>query len=142
MRIQKLIFALAILALSAAASASRWVEVTDGDGVKIYADTESARRNGQIVRVWLRWVYQAPRPVTNSNPQKHFLSQKTLELYHCERRTAATIQIIRYAEGDGGEIVESLSGADAPEQYSEVVPETVGEGILKYVCSRNWTTKR
>lgn len=131
-----------LVATTSPASASRWAEVATGDNLTVYADTQSIRRSGQKVRVWLRWVYQSPVLVKGSYPQRHYQSQKTLEVYHCENRSAASLQMIRYAEPDGGEVVESLNGPDAPEQHSEVTPESVGEGILEYACKSANVLKR
>jgi hypothetical protein len=118
----------------ASAAPDRWVEVAAGDNVTVFLDTQSIRRTGSKVKVWLRWVHEKPREVKGSFPVKTFLSSKSLEVYNCAERTAATLQSIKYAEAGGGEVVESLTGSDTPNQYSELAPETIGEGVLEFVC--------
>ena len=121
---------------------SRWFEVGSGSETTVYADTQSMRRNGPKVKVWLKWVY-AKALETKSYPKKNYLSEKALAIYHCADRTSTTIQVIRYVDTDvSGEVVESASILEANVDYHDVAPETIGESILDYVCSPNAINKK
>jgi len=122
---------------------SRWVEVGGNDEMTAYADTQSMRRTGPKVKVWLKWVNASPVETSTVFPKKTFLSEKTLAVYHCTDRSSATLQVIRYANADfTGEVVESLNGQDTPSSYRDLAPETIGESILNYACKATGGTKK
>ena len=115
-------------------SESRWAEVGSGNDTTVYVDTQSVRRNGSKVRIWLKWLYTSA-PETSGYPKKKYLAEKALDIYNCTERSSATLQIIRYANADAsGEVVESLSIPESKIEYRDLAPETIGERILNYVC--------
>ena len=113
---------------------SRWFEVAVGNDIKAHADTQSMQRNGQKVKVWLKWTY-AKAEETKTYPKKSYMSEKTLAIYHCTDRSSTTIQVIRYADSfASGEVVESISIPEVSAEYRDIAPETIGESILEYIC--------
>jgi hypothetical protein len=130
------------LAPVCSAQSSRWTEVGGSDQITAYADTQSLRRQGPKVKVWLKWINAAPADTDTVYPKKKYMSAKALSVYHCADRTAVTLQVIRYADADGGEVVETLNVSDKPENYSELAPETIGESILNYVCKASPPSKK
>lgn len=121
---------------------SRWFEAGGNSETTVYVDTQSMRRNGPKVKVWLKWTHAKPAE-TSSYPKKAYLSEKQLDIYHCEDRTSATVQAIRYAGADAmGEVVESPSISETSAQFRDLAPETIGESILEYVCTATATAKK
>ncbi len=136
-------FSLCLASSTCLAQSSRWVEVGGNDEITAYADTQSMRRTGPKVKVWLKWVNASPVETSTVFPKKTFLSEKTLAVYHCSDRSSTTLQVIRYANADfTGEVVESLNGQDTPSSYRDLAPETIGESILNYACKATAGTKK
>ena len=63
-------------------------------------------------------------------------SAKSLYLFRCRDRTAALLEKISFVGqlGEGAIVSSSNVGRSVP-QFSEVVPESLGEETLKFVCS-------
>jgi hypothetical protein len=142
-KIGKVLLPVFLLISSATAQPSRWVEVGGNDEITAYVDTQSLRRNGLKVKVWLKWVNASPVDTDTIYPKKKYMSAKTLNIYHCTDRTLAGIQSIRYANADAsGEVVETVSVAEARAEYTDLAPETIGESILVYVCKATSGTKQ
>jgi len=137
------VFSLCFISSDCFAQSPRWVEVGGNDDITAYADTQSMRRTGVKVKVWLKWVNTSPVETSTVFPKKTFLSEKTLAVYHCTDRSSTTLQVIRYANADfTGEVVESLNGQDTPSTYRDIAPETIGEGILNYACKATAGAKK
>ena len=139
----KVLLAALLLTSSTIAQPSRWVEVGGNDEITAYVDTQSLRRTGPKVKVWLKWVNASPVETDTVYPKKKYMSAKTLNVYHCTDRTLAGIQSIRYANADAtGEVVETVSIAEAKAEYTDLAPETIGESILVYVCKVTSSAKK
>lgn len=137
------LFSLYLVSGSCFAQSSRWVEVGANDEITAYADTQSMRRTGAKVKIWLKWVNASPVETSTVFPKKTFLSEKTLAVYHCTDRSSTTLQVIRYANADfTGEVVESLNGQDTQSAYRDLAPETIGESILNYACKATASAKK
>ena len=121
---------------------SRWFEVGGNSETMAFADTQSMRRNGSKVKVWLRWA-NTKSSETNGYPKKTYFSEKALAIYDCADRKSATIQVIRYSDTDAsGEVVESISIPEASAAFRDLAPETIGENILEYVCTATALSKK
>ena len=107
----------------------------------LYVDTQSARKSGAKAKVWLKWIHAEPVEVEYSQPRKTYKVEKALAIYNCAERTTLTLQVIDYAEIDGGEVVFNASAPDSPGRYTEVAPETIGESILNFVCRESSAKK-
>lgn len=128
------------LALAAAAvlipsaQAANWVAIGGNDSVTTYVDTDSMRRAGPKVKTWLKWEWSKPEAVPNTYPEKTYQLEKQLQISDCVAGTLAVVQGIRYASLDGADVVDSYSIPEVKATYTEVVPETIGESILKFAC--------
>lgn len=125
----------AAIAMSAEPPSDRWLEVANGAQVKVYVDMESLRKTGAKVKVWTLWVYEKPRPVDGVSYAKTYLVEKNLSTYNCTERTSISMQSIKYKDEGQGEVVGSFTLPDVESGYSDVAPETLGEGIMTYACS-------
>lgn len=114
---------------------ANWVEVAGNDSVSVFVDLQSLRRSGSKVKVWEKWIYTAPMPVMNSYPPKTYQSRKDLVMYQCTERRSGALQLTEYVDNDTGEVVGTLSRVDKPSLYSEVIPDSIGEAILEFVCN-------
>lgn len=124
----------AVLVFTAEASAANWVEVGGSDAVVVSVDTESLRRSGTQVRSWLKWQWSKPLDVPNTYPVKQYKLERQLQVSDCKNRTFAIAQGVRYSDETGNDVVDSYIVAEKSWQFSEAVPETLGESIVRYVC--------
>ncbi len=122
------------------AYSSDWVIISTGSDSVIYGDKQSIRTQGNSVKLWLKWVYDTPQEVEHTYPVKKYTSTKSLDVYNCQDRTSTTLQTVRYSED--GSVVDSQIWKDLKSAYSEIVPDTIGESILDYVCLRKKSTNK
>ncbi|HSD35919.1 MAG TPA: surface-adhesin E family protein [Rhodocyclaceae bacterium] len=127
--------------LACQAHAANWALVDSNSESKIFLDTESVRRNGSKVKVWIKWSHSAPVAAKNTYPEKQYQSSKSLDIYDCSDRSSASIQFILYADADGGEVVKSDSIPERLASFREVVPDSIGEAILEAACKRSGSKK-
>jgi len=129
------------LIVSANANAASWVEISGSDAVVVSVDTESLRRTGTKVKSWLQWQWSQPVDVPNTYPVKWYKLERQLQVSDCKANTLAIAQGVRYADLSGNDVVDSYTIEEKFWQFSESVPETMGESIIKYVCKAT-TSKR
>ena len=137
----QIVLTIALCLASMIADASDWEAISFGDEVIVYVDNESIRFRGDTAKAWIQWAYTKPRDLTNSYPAKKFVLVKSLKIFKCADRSSTTIQSISYSDRDGSNVVDSNQTNEAIAQYSEVVPDTVGEEILNEVCQRKSAPK-
>lgn len=145
MRKARIIALLAMAMLSAAVSAQppRWVKVGGGELINVYVDTQSLKRSGPKVRVWLKWVHGRPVDTDSVDPKRTYLSEKTLAIYDCAARTSAAVQLIRYAGAEAsGEVVEAASIPEEKAVYDSLGDDSPGQSILLYVCGATSDTAK
>ena len=131
---------LALLLTCGAAWASEWVSVGQpGDKTsENFVDVSSIRRSGDIARAWIKLVllpHTQRGAGTDSGKWIEKLVQR--EAYNCSEGSAK-MEAIRTDYEDG------TSWQDSPESmarqtWEPVPPDTVGEAIMKFVCS--WKPK-
>lgn len=127
---------------SVAAQDDRWKPVgINGDAVA-WVDSKSLRRTGTKVRAWIRWDWMSPQKTRASTP-KEYRAEKHLAIHDCANRTTTTLQIILYADFAAiGGVVESFSADEATAKPLDIVPETIGEQVLEFVCEATSPKKK
>ncbi|MDO8457643.1 MAG: hypothetical protein Q7T07_12120 [Burkholderiaceae bacterium] len=140
--IDKCLVVTILLALPGLAGAATWVEIGGNESVIVLVEKDSVRRNGSRVKSWLKWEWSKPTDVPNSYPIKMYLSEKQLQVSDCQNNTLAVAQGIRYADSSGSEVVDSYTIDEKAWHFSEAVPETIGESIVKFVCKATATKKK
>ncbi|MCA8326193.1 surface-adhesin E family protein [Burkholderia cepacia] len=140
-----LIFGLAcgIGIVSGPAIAASWAPIADGLIPQIYVDTASIRHEGKYTKGWFLSTYlepqknQAPTYTATGTLIKPYLSEKSLLVADCAARTSTTLQLWRYSGERGtGEVVESQTVKMYPQNFTDVVPDTIGEAMLNRLCRR------
>lgn len=120
--------------ISLAADASNWVLLTRHDDTEIYADDASVFKRGHLTLAWDRTDYPSSQTMTFS-PFKQFRSMKALGYYNCAEKTGALRELILYADAGGsGEVVAHVTVPVDHLDFKAMVPGTVGEVLLRYVC--------
>jgi hypothetical protein len=113
------------------AEAADWVLITlSNGGDKIYIDEESIKHNSKTtIKVWEKHV---PEGRTFEKP---FNSKKVTQLlvyreYDCEQKRKRKLQSNFFFE-DG-----SKQEYQGPHEWSYVIPDTVAEEIIQYICKK------
>lgn len=119
------------------AQASNWQLVSSTKGMKVYIDSESISRNGSYQKAWLIYTHDTDQAGDVSTSFKTYKSSKTLEYFSCAERQNTSTQAIYYADENAqGSTIGIYNLPIAKATFSEVAPDTVGEVVLKFVCSR------
>jgi hypothetical protein len=107
--------------------AANWVRVgTEANGSVVYADIDSATSVGEYRSVWVRW---------DDSHDKETKAHETKQLYEfgCTSRTIRTVQWIDYDRD--GKVLGSGPEYQSLERAKIVAPDSIGETLLKSVCS-------
>lgn len=118
-----------------AAKASAWVPVGGTVGADIFIDQSSIRFNSARAKAWFMDNYKTPTQVPAVFPVKFASSAKELYVFDCDQGTYGVVQTIYTSGSNGdGEVLGSWSTAPVNIQMADVVPDSVGEVMLKLVC--------
>lgn len=131
---KKLLIAVLFLLTAIPAQAANWVLVTEGNGSQYYVETESIRRVGNTVECWQKTNYEKQQILKYSSESY----QSTISFLRCDcfNRTEKVLQSTIYSDVDGrGQVVSDWSGDN--DKPSRIIPGTVGEAIMKFVCQRS-----
>lgn len=127
--------ALIPLLMTHSAHAANWVIASWADSVVVLVDTTSIVKNGHHRKAWLRWDHTQEEE-TSDYPKQKYRSAKSLTYYDCTQRTSMNVQRTIYAGEQGtGSSLGSYSTKFNSSDMSEVVPDSIGEANLNFVCS-------
>jgi hypothetical protein len=130
----KKILIMLLLLVSTNVFAVDWVKVVtaqNGD-ITSHVDSQSIRRDGNKVRVWVLFDYKSVQVLADNKTR--YLSLLAKEEYDCFEDTSRTLDEHWYSEKMGtGNIVLSLPNLTTPAQ--SVLPGSVFATILKAVCA-------
>ena len=124
---------IALLVLSNGPAYAEWVEVgstQDKGGYTVYADPDTIRRKGDLVKMWILYDFKTIRSIGGIS----LLSSKGQNQYDCaeERSRGLAFSWFSGNMGNGG-IVHS----DSDElKWEPVAPESIGETLWKFACAK------
>ena len=131
----KKFIATVLVAFSTVASAANWVEVDASADMITSVDTDSLRRPGN--KVWA-WIKQYNSTLQKSvTPGKMYRTGIALMVYDCDNKTVTLLQDLEYA--DIRDVVYEIIIPEKNRRADEIVPGTIGETILKFVCKKDGT---
>ena len=121
--IKKTLFLAVLLATNSAWA--EWVQVADNSNGKAYIDTETIRKDGNLVRVW---------QITNLK-ERHKdgeLSRRFRFEYDCKQESYRFMSFSEHSEPmAGGNTLQNGTGDGI---WRDLPPNSVGEAVLKKVC--------
>lgn len=134
MRIHQILISVLLLG-SPYASAANWTQIDGAQGLEIHVDSKSiAPAGGGLVKAWVRQSHDEVQPSV-SYPKFEYKSAILLYLFNCSERTTNIIQENFFNDAYGqGNAVSSRSFPRNNIQMIDVIPGSIGEGILEYVC--------
>lgn len=130
--------------ITVAAHAANWapVEGAANKTLSLYVDLSSIKFLGTHAKAWFMFDNLYSIDVPGTLPAQRYLSEKQLELFDCSQNTSGTTQAIYYEGRYGsGDVKWSGSTNPASVSYTDVIPDTVGEAMLKSVCSHQQKSK-
>lgn len=131
----KKVFTAAALLACLNAGASDWKAVSGNSEVQVLVDAQSVAISGSLRKAWFTYTYETAQK-TNSYPEKTYFSYKLLSYYNCREKTTASSYIVYYSEQfAAGMTVETTSVAKEKMSFVDVVPDSIGEANMNYVCS-------
>ncbi len=137
-----LFFFILIIAIAESGCASEWVEVAHRGDATVYVHTQSIVRTGSKVKVWEKWAFFKSRGIPN-DPKRRFQSAVQLTVYSCDERKSYVTDVVTYAGWDTlSTIVTSVSRPDAPSEYGNIVPGSIDETIMEFVCKESAPKRR
>ena len=124
---KKLLFM--VLMIPLLANASNWVYVDKNSyGDTFFVDSQSTQRSGNSVTFWEKVNY-------GTRGKYGDLSAKLNSTINCKTREKINRYSMFYDDLDNtGKL--TTSGATTSEQWEPIAPDTITEGIMKFVCKR------
>lgn len=141
MRAQGLMLAAGLYILGSAAQASDWIFLV-GDGktdMTVAVEMTSISVKGGLVSAWAQVSTKTAQKFQQTIPgvdtTKPYSTVKTLMVFDCAEKLSAASLSAYYAgpEGNGtflGSYARTATGGD----LTPVIPDTLGETIMQYVC--------
>jgi hypothetical protein len=117
------------------AHASDWQVVASAEKMTVLIDKNSMARAGKYKKAWFQYSYDVDQAGNSSTSFKIYRSTKTLEYFDCEEHTSAQVQVAYYSAIFGaGDFLGSIAVKPQAASFTEVIPDTVGEVLLEFVC--------
>ena len=127
------VFFAAFVCLTNVVHAANWVKVASQTGLAIYADSESVVHNDGKARAWFWYKYDVPFTVPGTDPPVSYKEVKALESFKCAERVYINLVQVLYKDQKA---FYTTKAADEAENYNEVVPGTMSEGMFNFTCQR------
>lgn len=126
-----LLVALVFLTSTASAQEStRWTYFAENEEVKIYVDNTTLKRVEDVVRAWVLFDYRQPVRLNNGVTYK---SQVARNEYRCNEQESRSPNLTIFSGPmSKGKSLGGFKDADA--NWEPVIPGSVAEGVLRYVC--------
>lgn len=119
------------------AGAANFVQLVGGENITVSVDADSLMSvKGGFRKAWIAHSYDKPLQ-TNDIYKKDYSAAIMLQRFNCSERTSATYQEVLYSGKDRqGNIVRTITMKPEEQALSDVVPGSVGEEVLNYVCAQ------
>jgi hypothetical protein len=115
---------------SAAPLCAEWLLVDRNDKAKVYVDSESISRNGEVVSVWVLDDLKTAQTRGLST----FLSTRAQEEHDCSKARFRLVAIERFAGNMGtGHLISKKSGES---HWAPILRETMAQSVWKFVCGK------
>ena len=109
---------------------AEWLLVDGNDKAKVYLDSESIRRNGELVRVWILDDLKTARTRGFST----FLSVRAQEEHDCTKERFRLVAVEQFAGSMGtGDVIYQKSGESA---WAPIPRGTLAQSVWKFVCKK------
>jgi hypothetical protein len=109
---------------------AEWILVDRNDKAKIYIDSESISRNGEVVRVWVLDDLKT----AHTRGFNSFLSTRAQEEHDCAKARFRLVAIEQFAGNMGtGNSIYKKSGES---NWAPIPRGTMAQSVWKFVCGK------
>ncbi len=130
---KRLLVVFALLLTFSSSAWAEWVAIDVGGSSILYADPNTIRKNGSMVKMWHLSDYVNAQVHHSSG--KTYFSEKMQAEYDCQdERTRFLVASWHFGKMGGGDVTNSHGGP--PSQWSPVSPESMGESLWKFACGK------
>ena len=121
-----------LLVLSCGSAYAEWVEVSANKkaGVIAYADPDTIRRKGDLVKMWSLFDLKTTQIVGGNS----YLSIKAQQTYDCAEDRSRAVAYTKFS-GNMGHGAEVYSASEQ-EKWKPVAPMSVGQELWKVACGK------
>ena len=120
-----------LFVLSSSPAYAEWVKISSNDTFTYYADPETIRRKGTLVKMWVLVDFKT---IQTSAEGKSYLSNKAQREYDCAEEQTRRLSYYWYT-GQMGKGEVAVYDTD-PTTWQPDPPESVGQKFLKLACSK------
>lgn len=124
----KILITVILLSTTSIASAASWNRVSESDERTFYLNTDSLKRNGNIVSAWTRSVIHTD--LTKDGMSVGDYTQLRY-IFNCKENTVTSDFYIEYKAS--GKVINSES-IQFP-KYAPIIPDSIGEAVFETVCN-------
>ena len=114
------------LLLATGSAWAEWVKVGGNDGINIYIDPASIRKDGNLRRVWMIQD-------SKQRDKEGLMSMRMRREYDCKQERARFLFLSSHSEPMAGG-TSNQEGVET--RWNEIPPDTLEEDILKLVCAK------
>lgn len=127
----KIILMLLLAVLSSSAMAEWESHRSADDGMTLYTNPSTIRKNGDRVKMWALFDYKKSEIIDKN---KRYLSSKSQFEFDCKEEQARTLSISNFSGNmGGGKAVDSHNNKT---EWIPVPPESLIEFLWKYACGK------
>jgi hypothetical protein len=119
-----------LLLLSNEPAHAEWVAFNDNAGMTVYANPDTIRRKGNLVKMWVQYDYKTIQTVAGFP----YLSQRTQQQFDCAKERYRFRSSAEFSGNMGGG--ESVHSKLSEGKWEPVPPDSVAEALWKYACGK------
>ncbi|WP_193102430.1 surface-adhesin E family protein [Burkholderia sp. Z1] len=112
------------------ACAANWTTLIEGSATAVYVDTSSIVHDKNLTRTRVRVVFGDPQPYSAPFPTKSMVS---LWSFNCLDKTWAMGETTMVGTAPG----EVSVSPEYPDDYDNVVPDSMQKLVMDYVCKKS-----
>jgi hypothetical protein len=115
-------------------SHAAWKRIGDTEQVSTYIDPDSAKRDKGIIKIWV--LHDFKTPTLDEDTGQKYLSTIKQSFVNCRDESSVTAHISYYSRQQGeGVVITSVSRRPSIDQWTPVIPGSLGEAILRSACA-------
>ena len=119
-----------LLVLSSAPAYAEWVEVGITDEATVYADPETIRRKGDLVKMWYLHDFKTTQTVL----KKSYLSSRSQDEYDCTEDRHRALATTSFSGNMGSGKVRSSYSIKG--KWEPVPPDAITQSLWKVACDK------
>jgi hypothetical protein len=119
-----------LLVLSSAPAYAEWAQVGTTDDATVYADPDTIRRKGNLVKMWILYDFKATQTVLN----KSYLSSRSQDEYDCTEDRHRALATTSFSGNTGSGKVRSSYSIKG--KWEPVPPGTITQALWKVACDK------